>query len=160
MKKLGKKNLIIVALLIVISILGVTYAFFNYYRLGNNNQLIAGEVYLTLNDGTTSLYVPNIFPETAVEARQRNDNVLTFTINGKNTTTNKDIYYEIMLNEGDPITGKTRFNASDLVFDLVQVNGQEETYLVEAKSFADINARRIWVDTVNKNTTSDLTRTY
>ena len=37
----------------------------------------------------------------------RTDNVVTFTIDGKNTTTNNDIYYEIMLTYGDEIDGKT-----------------------------------------------------
>ena len=59
MKKLGKKSLIIVALL-VLSIVGVSYAFFDYYMLGDNQKIIAGEVYLDFVDKTDSLSLTNI----------------------------------------------------------------------------------------------------
>ena len=159
----SKKNLIIIALVIVISLFGITYAFFDYYRLGANQKITAGKVNLILNDGTTSISLPNIFPETVASARKENrtDNIVTFTVSGANTTTDHDIYYEIMLNEGDPEAGMTRFNPEDLVFDLIEIGaGNTETYLVDAMSFSDINARRIWVDTITKGTSSTESRTY
>ena len=136
----SKRNLIILAIVIAISLLGVTYAFFDYYRIGANQKITAGKVNLILNDGTTNINLTNVFPETVEKARKegRTDNIVTFTVSGTNTTEDQDIYYEIMLNEGDPETGMTRFNPEDLVFDLIEVNGETETYLVDAMSFSDI----------------------
>ena len=158
----SKKNLIILTLVIAISLIGVTYAFFDYYKLGTNQKITAGKVNLILNNGTTTINRGNIFPETVEKARSRTDNFITFTVSGENTTTNQDIYYEIMLNEGDSETGMTRFNPEDLVFDLVELNddGTEGTYLVNAMSYSDFNAKRIWVNTVDRNNATVVNKTY
>ena len=157
----SKKNLIILAIVIAISLFGVTYAFFDYYRIGANQKITAGKVNLILNDGTTNINLTNVFPETVEKARKegRTDNIVTFTVSGTNTTEDQDIYYEIMLNEGDPESGMTRFNPEDLVFDLIEVNGETETYLVDAMSFSDINARRIWVNTVDRKNATVINKT-
>lgn len=148
--------------MIAISLIGVTYAFFDYYMLGANQKITAGKVNLTLNEGEDTIDRGNIFPETVTEARSRDDNFITFTVSGINTTEDQDIYYEIMLNEGDPETGMTRFNSKDLVFDLVELNddGTEGTYLVNALSYNDFNERRIWVNTVSRDTELTVNKTY
>lgn len=151
-----RRNLIIVALVIFVSVFGLSYAFFNYYRISENNlQLITGEIYLFLNDGTEELLLTNAFPETVEEARSRDDNFVTFTITGKNTTTDRDIYYEIMLNEGDEVDGRNRLSPEHLRFDLIETIDGVENYVISDKSFADFDARRIWVNTVNRNTTEE-----
>jgi len=160
-ERLGNKKFAVVLLMIIVGVISISYAFFSYYKLGENEyQLIMGNVYLNLDDGVDTLTIPNVFPETAVEARQRNDNVLTFTIKGRNTTENKDIYYEIMLSEGDEDLTKNKFDVSDLVFDLVEVTSEGEVFVVEAQSYSELDGTRIWVDTILKNTTDYKTRTY
>ena len=157
----SKKNLITLSLIIVISLFGITYAFFDYYKLGNNQEIIAGRVSLILNEGTDTIDISNVFPETAVEARSRDDNQITFTITGHNTTVDNDIYYEIMLNEGDSQSGKTRFKPYDLKFDLIEIDeNKNEVFVFEKMSFEDFNGRRIWVNTVDRNTSEDITKTY
>ena len=160
----NKSKFIILALIMLISVVGISYAFFVYYKVGDNSsQLIFGDIYLKLNDGTDSITLLNVFPETKEKARAegRTDNIITFTVSGMNTTTNKDIWYEIMLNEGSEVEGRTRFNPEDLVFDLIEVNEDKtETYLVDAQSYSDVNARRIWVETVDRNTTTEVNKTY
>lgn len=140
-----KGFLITITLVISISLIGATYAFFRYYMIGGNQKIIAGKVNLIFNEGTNSINISNIFPETKEKARSRTDNFITFTISGINTTTNKDIYYEIILNDGDIKEGMTRFNPKDLVFDLIELDdeGNEEIYLVAALSYNDFDKRRI-----------------
>ena len=157
----NKKNLIIIVLIMLISVIGIAYAFFNYYRLSDKQQeVIAGSIYLKLIDGTNSISLPNIFPETVEEARARDDNVLTFNITGKNTTLNNDIFYEIMLNEDEDLDGKTRFKPEHLRFDLTEIIDGTRNLVVDAMSFTDFNERRIWVNTVARETTTELNITY
>ena len=160
MKKIEKKHLIIISIIVLISVLGISYAFFNYYQLSNNKQLITGDIYLTLNDDSDSISLTNIFPESTEKARQRTDNVLTFSVSGVNTTTDQDIYYEILLNEGNGIEGKTRFNPDDMRVDLTEIIDGTRNLVVDAMSFSDFNERRIWVNTISKNTDSEINITY
>ena len=159
MKKLGKKSLIIMAL-VLISLIGVSYAFFDYYMEGDtSHKLVAGDIYLDYVDETDSISLTNIYPETAVEARNRNDNIITFTVEGQNTSLNKALYYQIQVNEGDEVEGKTRFKAQDIVFDLVEVNKDgSENLLVDAMSYSKIYNTTIWTSTVNAKSSID--RTY
>jgi flagellar basal body-associated protein FliL len=66
----NKKVLIIViALVLVIAIGGVTFAWFNYYKEGESKKLVAGDIYMTYNEGPETINLVNIFPETKEEAR-------------------------------------------------------------------------------------------
>lgn len=161
MKK-RKTNLIIMALVVLVGLLGATYAFFNYYQEGSNQKLIAGEVYLKLNDGTDTLTMTNMFPETVEEARveTRTDNIITFSISGKNTATNKKVTYNILLNPGDDVDGRTRLNTKDLRFDLILVEGETETLIQSAVSFPTLNETLVYSGAINANTTTQTTVTY
>lgn len=161
MKK-SKSMFMILALVILISIIGISYAFFIYNKVSENgSKLIFGDIYLKMNEGTDTITLTNVFPETKEKARSRTDNQITFTVSGVNTTTNKDIWYEIMLNEGNEIAGKTRYNPEDLVFDLIEIDEDgNEIMIVDAMSFEDINARRIWVNTIDRNTATEINKTY
>ena len=161
MKK-RKTILIIIALVVAIGLLGATYAFFNYYQEGSNQKLIAGQVYLKLNDGTDTLTMTNMFPETVEEARveTRTDNIITFSITGKNTSDTKNVVYNILLNPGDSVNGRTRLKAKDLKFDLILVEGNTETLIQSAVSFPTLNETVIHSGTFNANTTNQTTVTY
>ena len=146
-----KKMLMLLVFGIVMVVLGVSYAWFN---------LIAGDIYLTLNEGQEQISLENVFPMTKEEARSKTNNFITFSLSGLNEST-KDIYYEIKLVYGNEKTGYTRFNDKDLVFDLVEIGqNNEETYVVDAKSYDSINNKKIWVDTVDHNTTTEVVKTY
>ena len=157
----SKKNLVIIALVILISLFGITYAFFEYYKLGDNQKITAGKVKLVLNEGTDTISLVNVFPETKEEARSRTDNQITFTVSGLNTTTEQNIYYEIMLNEGDEESDIIRFLPEHLVFDLIEVDSDgTETMVVDAMSYEDFNERTIWVNTIDHDNAENITRTY
>lgn len=149
-------------LVLIIAIgIGITHAFFNYTKTGGDNKIIAGSLYLTLNEGQDTINLTNMFPETKEEARARNNNTLTFTLKGKNTSTTKDINYEILLNNGTDTTEKNRIDDKNLVFDLVEIGtNNEETYILDAVSYDELSNQKIWIDKVSKNTTTETEITY
>ena len=159
MKKL--RYVISVFIVALLGIIGVSFGWFNFTKTGVTNKVITGSLYLVMNEGTDTINLTNMFPETKEEARARNDNTLTFTVSGKNTSTNKPIVYEILLDDGTDVNGKERFNSKDLVFDLVEIGeNDEETIILDAVSYEEFNDTRIWVDKVDENTTSEIERTY
>jgi len=84
-----------------------------------------------------------------------------FTIDGKNTYDKKDIWYEIVLNHGDEhATRTTRIRDDLLKFRLVEVNNNVETELLTNKSYASLENKRIYVDTIPANTNEEINRTY
>ena len=83
-----------------------------------------------------------------------------FTVDGKNTTTNKDIWYEVVLSKGDNLKGKTRIKDNLLRFRLTETKDNKETIVVDNKSYNDLTSKRIWVDTINKNTINEVVHTY
>ena len=160
MDKYKKIAMIMCSIGLMFLLTGITYAFFNYTKLGDENSLITGDIYLHLNEGSDEITLTNVFPETVEEARDRNDNYITFTISGLNTS-EKNVYYEIDLVHGSEKDGYIRFNDSDLMFDLIEIGeNNEEKYVVNAKSFDSINDKRIWVDQVDASTNSEIERTY
>ncbi len=155
-----KESLVIGIVLIIVLLLGTTYAWFNYRAEGSDNKLIAGDIYLNFDVNGNGISLTSIFPETKEEARSRDDNFMTFTIRGANTT-GKTIYYEILLNEGDDVQDKTRFKADELVFDLIEVGkNNSEKLLLDAVSFNDLNLHKIYVDRVASETNEPIERTY
>ena len=157
----NKKVLIAIIFIVLISLLGVTYAFFEYYGVSADYEVKAGVVTLTLNEGKDYIDLTNIFPETKEEARLREDNIISFTISGVNTTENKDIWYEIMLNEGDEVEGLTRFLPKELMFDLTEINPDgTETLVVDNMNFGKFEDTRIWVNTILRENETEFTRTY
>ena len=167
-QKKPKKNLIIKTkfgyalgiIILLIAIIGTTYSYFNYTKEVAHADMQTGEIYVTIDNAPVSLTMNKVYPMTKEEARARTDNVVTFTLRGLNTS-EKKLYYEIKLGYGASSTG-TRFRDQDLVFDLIEVNSNNnETYKVNAKSYSDLsNGLRIWADTINEGTTTEITKTY
>ena len=156
-----KRRIIGIIGALVLALFGVSFAFFSYYKEGNNMKITAGQIFMVFKESGDSLKLPNAFPQTKEEARKRTDNIITFTVSGVNTNDKKDIYYEIMLNNGDPEEGMLRFKPSDIVFDLIELDEQgNEKLVVDAMSFDDFNEKRIWVNTIGHETNKSITRTY
>jgi hypothetical protein len=163
MIKTKKQMFIVIAIFAFIIIIGgTTYAWFSYRRESVNQTLIAGDIYLKLEEGNDTISLTNIFPETKEEARARNDNYLTFEINGINES-NKTIYYEIDLNHGtEKNSPYERFNDEDLRFDLVELdsNGDEVRYLLSNVGFDTLDNKKIWVDEVTAGSSTEVSKKY
>ena len=156
-----KNNTIGITILVVgfiIGTLGLTYAIMvEYGRLGReNSQLVLGDIYMHYKENN-QLLLEDAMPSTTYDESK----YFEFTISGKNTYTKEDIWYEIVLEHGDEHeTRTTRIRDDLLKFTLVEVNGDEETKVVVNQSYENINNTRIWVDTINKNTTNKIDKTY
>jgi len=169
MINVNNKKRITIALLVavlLISIVGVTFATYTYTRNGTvNSKQLVGDIYMHYNE-TNSLTLENAMPSTTYDPTK----YFEFTIDGKNTTTNKDIYYDIILTHGDVPDGKTESNRildKFIKFRLTEFVENETTHeLVETeiftnKSYSDLSSgKRVHVDTIPKNTMSEVTHTY
>ena len=94
----NKRFLIIGVIITVILVftVGVTYAFYSYNRTGtNNSQLVVGDIYMHFNE-SNELTITNAMPQSTYDT----NNYFEFTIDGKNTYTEEDIWYEIVLSHG------------------------------------------------------------
>ena len=157
-----KKKIIIIGIVILL-LLGVSYAWINYYQEGTNKKVLGSNLYLYLNETSNNVLLQNVYPLSVSEAREETDNTISFSVEGKNTSS-EDIFYEIKLAYGTEDDNLVRLNDKDLRFDLVEIteenNEEVETYLLEAASFSTINNRRIWVGTVDGNTSSEIVKNY
>ena len=56
-----KKKIIVTSIVIgIVLLLGVAYAWFNYYKEGSNQRLILADIYLKLNDNNDQITINNI----------------------------------------------------------------------------------------------------
>ncbi len=151
------KKLIILTLItgILITTIGITYSIFTTSRTSKNSSLVVGDIYMHYNE-TNELKIENAMPSSTFDQTK----YFEFTIDGKNTYTEKDIWYEIVLTKGDNQTGKTRIKDNLLKFRLTTISNGVETELLNNKSYDDLTSKRIYVDTINKNTTTEIARTY
>ncbi len=156
--KNNKKTIIIVSIILGVLVLtiGLTYAMLSISKTGQNSSLIVGDVYMHYANGSKSINLANTMPSDTYDATS----FFEFTIDGKNTTTNKDIWYEIILKHGDDVTGKTRIKDNLLKFTLTETKDGKTTTVVDGRSYKDLTSKRIWVNTINKNTTSEVSITY
>jgi len=157
---MNKKNKVIILASIIVGVLvvtlGLTYAVISFNETKGNSELVLGDIWMHYGESNqinlqnaipTESYIPNGYFE--------------FTIDGKNTYTKKDIWYEIVLNHGDEhATRSTRIRDDLLKFRLVEVNNNVETELFTNKSYSSLTNKRIWVDTISKNTTSEINKIY
>ena len=132
------------------SLLGTTYAMFTYERGGTtNSKLIAGDIYMKYKDTNREINLSNAMPSATYEG----GDYFEFEITGKNTS-NKTIYYELLLNHGGLPTSGTytetnRIADEFLRFRLVEVTGTTEgNDLLTTTQYYNIDNERIYVGTI------------
>ena len=154
-----KKIILIMVIIILFFTIGISFALFSYKRLGtSNSKLIVGDIYMHY-DEVNMFSLSNVLPRDTYDE----NNYFEFTISGKNTNSSKDIVYDIILNYGDNITGKTRILDRFLKFTLFEkMDGESEfTKVLDSVTYENINrGARIWVNQINRNTTSHITNVY
>ena len=88
---------VIIGLLMIIGVIGVTYAFFNYTRTGSPNTLSVGRIYFNhTQDGKIEL--SNVFPTNKNNLNSTNSDTVTINIAG-DTTYTEGIEYKVTLEE-------------------------------------------------------------
>ena len=156
--KNNKKIIIITSIILGVLILTIslTYAVFSMSKTGQNSSLVVGDVYMHYANGNKSINLTSAMPTETYDATS----FFEFTIDGKNTTTNKDIWYEIILKHGDEVSGKTRIKDNLLKFTLTETKNGTTTTVFDGRNYGDLTNKRIWVNTISKNTTSEVSITY
>ena len=89
------KLVIICVAILVISLVGITYAFFNYTRTGTANTISVGRIYFnTSQDNTISL--TNIFPTDSIHLDNTNSSTVIVNITG-DTEYSEGIEYKVSI---------------------------------------------------------------
>ena len=153
-----KRNLILgLVLVLLLLVVGVTYAFFTYEN-GTKSDIVTGQIYMNYEE-TSTISLTGMFPETKEQALKRTaeeGGVFEFSITGRNTS-KYPVYYSIELVEGDAVEGKTvAINPSDVMIYLER----DGEVLIDGKSYDSWDNQRIYVETVDAGVTSNITRNY
>ena len=107
MEQSKKKKYMFIAgpLVIFITLIGLTYAFFNYTRTGQANNLGTGRIYFNTTQGE-ALTLTNIFPMTATEAGNANLDSVTVGITGDTTYLNGEEFKITLADVNNTVNGK------------------------------------------------------
>ena len=108
---------------------------------------------------TKGISLENAMPRTNYDP----NGYFEFTIEGKNTYTEKDIIYDVVLDHGDAVSDANRtirIEDKYLHFRLVEVVNNEEQEIFNDKKYNNIQNKRIYVNTIPKNTTTNTSHVY
>ena len=156
--KSKKKGIIIagISAIVLIAVLGVSFAYWAYSRTTDNQILVAGDIFMKYTE-TNQLVIKNALPS---KEPGEND-YFEFKITGKNTYS-KPIWYEIVLNHGveNPEGRTERLLDKFLKFRLVEIKGETEETVVDNASYEDITSKKIWVSTIPGGTKDNIEITY
>ena len=158
----NKKKLIITITMIVtilVITLGITYAAFMYRNSSINGQILLGSIYMKYEE-SKGLSASGLTPGEGKDI-ETSDSYYEFTISGKNTYKQNDIWYDIKILYGDKHdTRPTRINDNFLRFTLVETVNNQDTIIFSNKSYETINNRIIHVGIIPKNSTTEINKTY
>ena len=154
-----KKKIYIGIILLLITIIGVTFAFMQYNKTGEKNELLLGEIYMHYNTSRM------ISLDNAIPRKDKDDNVyIEFSIDGLNNYKESDIWYGIDLVYGEIPDGKLASNRirDDLLrFTLTkQIDDNEEEIVINNQGYLSIDDLRMYVETIPKDSNSETVHTY
>ena len=120
--------------ILVVAVVGVSFAFFNYTRTGDENRVATGTIYFNHTESAQRISISNFFP-TDENGRTENDSSsVTITIEG-GTTYDRGLDYTVSLvnvtnggNANVPIT-ITQAATGELADTYTATTDQGETYL-------------------------------
>ena len=145
-------------ILLLIVLVGGSYAFFAYSRTGTqNSKMVSGNIYMRYDD-VNELVLNDAFPQTKEKGIL--NNYFEFSVEGKNTTKNEDIYYAINLVYGSNWEERKRFHDEDIVFYLTEVIDGEEEVLIDSVQYKNFNDAKIWVEKISRETDEKIKHTY
>ena len=158
---MNNKKKIILSVLVALLLLaiGVTYAFFTYEN-GTKSDIVTGQIYMNYEE-TSTISLTGVFPETKAQALSRQDEngVFEFSITGRNTS-KYPVYYEIDLLEGGLIAGKTETSTKILPEHVRIYLERDGEVLINGKTYNDWNNRRVFVETIPANQTTNIEHNY
>ena len=121
---------------LVIAVVGVSFAFFTYSKQGTTNNVITtGSIAFEFTETTNGLTLTNQFPQT-VEEGKTND-TFDFKVTGNIPTTMSPIAYTIYAVPGDAVADKTRMKNSEIDFYLTTTGGTVATAYATGAAVGD-----------------------
>jgi hypothetical protein len=90
---------------LLIGLVGVTFAFFNYTRTGSQNTVRTGRIYFNTTQGP-ALSITNYFPMTATEAGNANLDTVTVGITGDTTFDDGEEFEITLVDVTNTVNGK------------------------------------------------------
>ncbi len=146
----------IIIAIVLVAVVGLTYALWSYFQIGPNQQLVAGDIYMKYTETSNTINIENAMP-----SKTYGEDYFEFTIEGKNTYT-KPIWYEIVIKWGEePVGRTTRIPDEFLRFRLTEQlpSGEEQEVIAEGKYENFKEGTRIWVNTIGAQS-AETTITY
>lgn len=111
---------------LVIAVVGVSFAFFTYSKQGTTNNVITtGSIAFEFTETANGLTLTNQFPQT-VEEGKTND-TFDFKVTGNIPATMSSIAYTVYAVPGDAVADKTRMKNSEIDFYLTTTGGTVAT---------------------------------
>ncbi len=146
----------VIIAIVLVAVVGLTYALWSYFQIGPNQQLVAGDIYMKYTETNNTISI-----EDAMPSKTYGEDYFEFTIEGKNTYT-KPIWYEIVIKWGEePEERTTRIPDEFLRFRLTEQlpDGEEKEVIAEGKYENFKDGTRIWVNTIGAQS-AETTITY
>ncbi len=107
---------------LVIAVVGVSFAFFTYSKQGTKNNVIStGSISFDFNEGSNGLTLENQFPQTVAEGKK--NETFSFTVSGTIPTTMSAVNYTVYAVPGTAVSGKTRMKNSEIDFYVTTTGG-------------------------------------
>lgn len=107
---------------LVIAVVGVSFAFFTYSKQGTTNNVITtGSIAFEFKEDVNGLTLSNQFPQT-IEAGKTND-TFDFNVTGKIPNTMSPIAYTVYAVPGAAVEGKTKLKNSEIDFYVTTTGG-------------------------------------
>ena len=158
-----KGYIVIIIICIIIEIISTkSYAFFNYSEESDSSKLSIGSVYVDVDYKNTIDISTNPIANYNDNGNINNPSYLEFSITGANSS-NKPLYYDLKLEYGDDVAGKTRISDELLRFRLEEVDSNGDIIgeaLLDNKEYASINKTMIYEGNIPINTEEKVTKYY
>lgn len=121
---------------LVIAVVGVSFAFFTYSKQGTTNNVITtGSIAFEFTETTNGLTLTNQFPQTVEEGKT--NATFDFKVTGNIPTTMSPIDYTVYAVPGDVVADKTRMKNSEIDFYLTTTGGTVATAYATGAAVGD-----------------------
>ena len=149
--------------LLIIAILGVSFAYFNYTRTGDTNTIKTGTIIFDYTGGS-SITIENESPISEAEATTGNDHKISFSITAHNELEN-GMRYNVYAVYGDEEAEKNRLLDSIIALKFIPPtdgNGFTTTTnnFATAGNLSFTNGKALLSTGIIKNTTGETTKNY
>lgn len=125
MKEEQKKIILSVVgiLVLLVAIFGITYAFFQYVKIGSkNNTITSGKLFIEYTEGTSYINITDVYPIPDTQALQ-SGTLFKFSVSGYIEGSNT-LAYDVYAVQGDAYSGRNRLKDNEIKIKLTGANSK------------------------------------